>query len=181
MSYKRALCHLVRGASRVRGLIYNIYWQSADGTGQAERLTESKNHQFPNAWHPNEQVLVFNEIIAQGTNRDLMILKMEGNETSGWKPGKPTVYLSTPFIETNCALSPDGAWLAYESNESGQSEVWSPGHFTTGLFQRYDLHPGGDRFAISTSPQNQTEAAPGKVIFVFNFFDQLKRIASNPK
>jgi len=58
------------------------------------------------------------------TNDDILILPMEGDETSGWKPGKPTVFLATPFIEENAAFSPDGKWLAYDSNESGRFEIY---------------------------------------------------------
>jgi len=38
--------------------------------------------------------------------------------------GKASVFLSTPFIELNPAVSPDGRWLAYSSNESGRMEVY---------------------------------------------------------
>jgi eukaryotic-like serine/threonine-protein kinase len=48
-----------------------------------------------------------------------MILPMEGRETSGWKPGKPYVFLSTPVNEIWPTFSPDGRWIAYGSNESG--------------------------------------------------------------
>src|SRR5262249_31946365 len=30
----------------------------------------------------------------------------------------------TPFLEMNADLSPDGRWIAYESNESGRSEIY---------------------------------------------------------
>ena len=52
-----------------------------------------------------------------------MILPLEGDEVSGWKPGKPSVFLNTPFIESIATFSPDGRWLAYQSNESGTMEV----------------------------------------------------------
>ncbi len=32
--------------------------------------------------------------------------------------------LSTPFDERDATISPDGRWMAYESNESGQSQVY---------------------------------------------------------
>jgi len=34
------------------------------------------------------------------------------------------VFLSTPFVEVEAAFSPDGRWLAYQSNESGRFEVY---------------------------------------------------------
>jgi len=100
----------------------NLYWQRTDGTGDAERLTESKNTQFPASWHPSGKFLAFQELTQTGW--DLMILPMEGSETSGWKPGTPTLSLGTPFSETDPAFSPDGRWLAYQSDESGRSEVY---------------------------------------------------------
>ena len=53
-----------------------------------------------------------------------MILPMEGDEKSGWKPGKPTVFLNSPANERAPMFSPDGRWLAYASNESGRMEVY---------------------------------------------------------
>ncbi len=52
-----------------------------------------------------------------------MILPMEGDAARGWTPGKPTVFLSTPAIETVPMFSPDGRWIAYVSNEAGRSDV----------------------------------------------------------
>jgi hypothetical protein len=38
--------------------------------------------------------------------------------------GKPYAFLSTPFNEQNGVFSPDGKWVAYESNESGRNEIY---------------------------------------------------------
>jgi serine/threonine-protein kinase len=55
---------------------------------------------------------------------DILILPFERNEAVGWKPGKPVVFLNSPFTEIQAAFSPDGRWLAYGSNESGRNEVY---------------------------------------------------------
>jgi len=101
----------------------NLYWQRADGTGEAERLTESKNTQYLTSWHPSGKVLAFVETNPQ-TSQDILILPLTGDEVSGWKAGKPTVFLNGPFSEFQAAFSPDGRWLAYTSNESGRLEVY---------------------------------------------------------
>jgi serine/threonine-protein kinase len=76
----------------------NLYWQRVDETGEPQRLTESKITQFPMSWHPNSKVLAFMEL-GQRTNADIWMLPMDGDETSGWKPGKPFVFLNGPSDE----------------------------------------------------------------------------------
>ena len=79
----------------------NLYWQRADGVGDVQRLTESPNPQTPASWHPSGKFLAFHEV---RPGNDLMILPMEGDEASGWKPGKPTVFLSTPGSSSSRVL-----------------------------------------------------------------------------
>jgi serine/threonine-protein kinase len=114
---------IVFGSHRADKSAANLYWQPADGTGAVERLTESENSQGATSWHPSGRFLAFEETTPE-TNVDLMILTMEGDDVSGWRPGKPTVFLNSPFIEGGAMFSPDGRWIAYVSLESGRSEVY---------------------------------------------------------
>ena len=66
---------------------------------------------------------MFEERPAQNDG-DLMILEIDGDEQSGWKPAKPAVFLRTPAIEREPMFSPDGRWTAYSSNETGKYEVY---------------------------------------------------------
>jgi serine/threonine-protein kinase len=104
------------------GTTYNLFWRRADGTGDVQRLTNSPNLQLPGSWHPSGRLLAFDE---QDSSRfKVMFLPVDGDEASGWKPGRPTVFLTGPYDQRRPAFSPDGRWLAYESNESGQFEVY---------------------------------------------------------
>jgi serine/threonine-protein kinase len=227
---------IVFASSRADKSTLNLYWQRSDGTGDAQRLTESKNPQQPASWHPSGKFLAFEESNPQ-TSYDLMILSMEGDETSGWKPGKPTVFLNSPFGEREPMFSPDGRWLAYWSNETGRNEVyvrpfpgpggkwqistgggnyptwsrtkhellygapsaqvmvaaftvegdsfraekprlWSEGRFVPRTNNRsFDLHPDGARFALAPVTQEPGGAKQDHVTFIFNFFDELRRVA----
>src|SRR5262249_32108712 len=88
-----------------------------------QRLTESRNLQFPVSWDPSGRFLAFTEI-RPGTSEDLMILPMEGDDATGWKPGKPTAFLSTGAAELEPTFSPDGRWIAYASQEAGRMDVY---------------------------------------------------------
>ena len=41
--------------------------------------------------------------------------------------GKPEAYLQTKYFESNATFSPDGRWVAYDSDESGRSEIYVQG------------------------------------------------------
>ncbi|MEO6434607.1 MAG: protein kinase [Tepidisphaeraceae bacterium] len=100
-----------------------LFWIRADGGGDPQRLTESNHQQIPNSWRQDGKVLAFHEV-TPGTGADVMTLSMEGSDTSGWTPGKPQPFLSSASAEWRPAFSPDGRWLAYTSNESGNQEVY---------------------------------------------------------
>ena len=101
----------------------NLYWQRADGTGDAQRLTDSQHPQSAASWHPDGKILAFQETRPQ-TGADLMVVAIEGNELTGWKPGTPTSFLSTAAIEREPMFSPDGKWLAYQANDLGRFEIY---------------------------------------------------------
>ena len=133
---------------------WNLYWKRADGTGDAERLTESRSLQVPMAWSPDGKVLAFVEQ-ASGSGWDLWTLPMEEDGAGGVKPGEPTPFLRTPFVEGWLAFSPDGRWIAYNSNESGRHEV----------YVRPYPGPGG-KWQISTSGgEMPTWAKNGRELF----------------
>ena len=95
-----------------------LFWKDADGTGDAERLvTVEDGRQFaPQQWSPDGNELLFN-YVAPNTGRDIAVLSVEGDRS--WRP-----LLNSPADEGTPALTPDGAWIAYTSNETGQEEVY---------------------------------------------------------
>ena len=92
---------------------FNLYSKPADGSGPAERLTESEDVQIPQSWSPDGRVLAF--ITFRG--EDIWMLPLEGER-------KPEPFLDTPFSEEGAEFSPDGRWIAYVSDETGRPEVY---------------------------------------------------------
>jgi hypothetical protein len=92
----------------------NLFSQPADGTGMAARLTKAPYTQNPTSVSPDGRFVVFYEIRQAG--RDIMMLTLDG--------GTVQPLIQTRFDELNGDISPDGRWLAYESNSSGRVEVY---------------------------------------------------------
>ena len=95
---------------------YNLFWKAADGTMEVERLTTSPNVQAPNAISPDGTTVVFRESVL-GNGYDLRLLTLDGDPAG-------EALVATEFNELNAALSQDGRWLAYQSDVSGQTEVY---------------------------------------------------------
>ena len=106
-----------------KGKPRNLWWIRANGGGDAQRLAESKNTQGGGSWRPDGKFLAFHQYNPD-TGYDIMILPIEGDEKSGWKPGEPKPFANSAFDERQPAFSPDGRWIAYQSNESGNYEVY---------------------------------------------------------
>ena len=95
----------------------NLYWKATDGSGEVERLTTSPGAQIVYDWSGDGQTLLFHGRAAPGAPRDLYALSLEGERSA-----RPL--LETQFNEARQTLSPDGQWIAFESNEEGQREIY---------------------------------------------------------
>ena len=96
------------------GAFFDLFSTAADGTGQEERLTTGPNYQWPSSL--SGQALVFVELTPE-TRDDLMVLSMDDEREA-------EVLVQGEGRQRHPAISPDGRWMAYESNESGQFEVY---------------------------------------------------------
>src|SRR5208282_4957971 len=85
--------------------------------GTKTRLTFGASSQVSPAWSPDGRYLVFLRRTPSQPVLDLWVLPLFGDR-------KPFPLVQTAFVKTTPAVSPDGKWLAYSSNESGRSEVY---------------------------------------------------------
>jgi eukaryotic-like serine/threonine-protein kinase len=67
-------------------------------------------------WSPDGKWVVYHEV-GHDTASDIWLLPLTGDR-------KPVPYLQTPFDERSARFSPDGKWMAYESDESGRTEIY---------------------------------------------------------
>jgi len=223
--------HLVFASMREGNARYGFFRKRADGTGTAEKLLTSEVHEghFKSyGWSPDGMRMIFD--YGSPPALDIGVLTMGGDET--WEP-----LLHSEANEAAPALSPDGQWIAYSSDQTGRCEVyvqrfpdlgdrrpistnggaaaiWSPdGHtlfyregtrmmsvsinyeprFSAGtpelvfdglpgaacFARNYDISADGQRFLV-VKPADSTEASI-KLIIVFNWIEELKRLAPAPE
>jgi Tol biopolymer transport system component len=94
----------------------DIYWMPSDGSRPAEPLVTVSGIQWPSSWSPDGRILAFIERRNPANlNYDIWIYPIGG---------EPAPFVVTEFTEHGAVFSPDGHWLAYHSNESGQMEVY---------------------------------------------------------
>jgi serine/threonine-protein kinase len=102
--------------SSERGGGRNLFMQEVTLASTAERLTKSGNRQHATSVSPDGGHLVFTET-SPTTGEDVMELGL--NAVHQVAP-----LVRTQFTERNGEISPDGHWLAYEANDSGELQVY---------------------------------------------------------
>jgi eukaryotic-like serine/threonine-protein kinase len=98
------------------GSIYQIYRQESSGTGSEERLTEGGDNKVVLDWSSDGRYLLYREEHPRA-GRDLMALRLAGDR-------KPIAVVKTGFNQNTGAISPDGHWVAYASNDSGAYQLY---------------------------------------------------------
>ncbi len=118
--------------------VFNLYRKSVSGGGNDELLLKSGATKYPIDFSPDGRFLLYDESNPK-TKYDLMLLPDPGG-TPGGK--KPIPFLQTEFNELNGAFSPDGKWIAYESDESGKYEIYVQPFPSTGTKRRVSTNGG---------------------------------------
>jgi serine/threonine-protein kinase len=100
-----------------RGDKARIWLQPADGSGPAEMLYEPEVEPFEALVSPDEKWLIVRTAPGAKHSRDILAVPMTGERTV-------TVLVTSPYTESLPRLSPDGRWLAYQSNETDRFEIY---------------------------------------------------------
>ena len=211
-----------------------IFWIRADGSGQPQPLIQSGTQQIPWSFTGDGKRLAFVE--PTSASHPIIWTVPVSSGGSGLRAGRPELFLDAPYNARGPMFSPDGRWIAYQSDESGtygvwvvafpdkhakqqilgdagypawsrtghelflwrfraqQSQLlvtsyrergdsfvadpprlWSPNrfiHFST--TRSYDPAPDG-KHVVVLAPAETPEESHDRVIFLLNFFDELRR------
>jgi len=93
----------------------NLYQKAASGAGPDMALHRSDYPKFAVDWSRDGRFIIYREIVPQ-TKADLLVLSLEDGKSWPW--------LKTDFNEEVGRFSPDGKWIAYNTNDSGRSEIY---------------------------------------------------------
>jgi Tol biopolymer transport system component len=114
-----------------RNGVFDLFVKPSSGAGAEELLLESPVPKMAMDWLLDGGFLLY-QVADDRNGWDLAALPIVGER-------KPIVVASEPFEERGGQFSPDGRWVAYQSNKSGQFEIY------------VQPFPGpGDQFQVST-------------------------------
>ena len=97
----------------------DIYLRRADGGGEEQAVAATSQSEWPSDWSRDGKYLLYDQSDPE-TGRDLWYLE-RGEDGSGWEPHP---FLQEPSAQAAPKFSPNGRYVAYVSDESGQPEVY---------------------------------------------------------
>jgi DNA-binding SARP family transcriptional activator/dipeptidyl aminopeptidase/acylaminoacyl peptidase len=95
----------------------DLWTKRADGSTEAVLQLHEESNLYNARWSPDKKWLIFQTDIESAGKGDIL----------GIRPGidtAPVPVVATKFTEISPALSPNGRWLAYISNETGEDEIY---------------------------------------------------------
>ena len=165
--------HIVFTSSRNGS--WDLYQKSTSGA-QEELLLKSNESKFPTDWSRDGRFIAYNNQSPKG-ELDVWLLPLFGDR-------KPIRFVHSEFIEVFGYFSPDGRWLAYVSDESGQFEVYVRRccQVSTGIWpvsigggyhprwrrdgkELFYLDPHGKLMAVDVTGNGAFRAGPPKTLF----------------
>jgi serine/threonine protein kinase/Tol biopolymer transport system component len=94
----------------------DLFAKAASGAADEQPLLVTPENKSPQDVSPDGRTLLYT-VLTQKTGTDLWALPLDGDK-------KPFPILQSAFDEMDAQFSPDGHWIAYESNQSGRSEIF---------------------------------------------------------
>jgi serine/threonine-protein kinase len=95
----------------------DLWTKRADGGAPAVMQLHEKRNLYNAGWSPDGKWLIFRTDVASPGSGDILAIR-PGIDTA------PVPVVATTFTELSPALSPNGRWLAYSSNETGADEIY---------------------------------------------------------
>jgi serine/threonine protein kinase/Tol biopolymer transport system component len=126
----------------------DIYRRAASGSGVDELVYPAKEPVTPTAISPDGEILLFTRGMGRETARDIWGMRLKGDR---WM----FQVVSTKFDDEAARFSPDGKWIAYQSDDVDERQVYAEPY-----------PPTGDRVRLSpTSGVNPVWSADSRTVY----------------
>ena len=89
----------------------------ADGRRLSRIVQPGTDYQTDLGWSPDAKLLAFSMSSREGTPNDIWLVEPRAG-------AQPRPLVSSPGADTKPAISPDGHWIAYQSDVSGRAEIY---------------------------------------------------------
>lgn len=96
---------------------FDLYLKDIDSVEPEKLLFGSAEDKYARSWSPDGKHMLI-ESFHPDSNSDIWILPIRS------EPTKPQPFLNSEFAERRARFSPDGKWVAYQSNEEKRPEVF---------------------------------------------------------
>jgi serine/threonine-protein kinase len=100
-----------------------LFWVRSDASSPPEHLLKADYPVYPRSLSPDGKRLAYAEANPE-TGTDIWTLRLERNGSDHPVAAEPEAFLRTAANEFDPAFSPDGRWMAYTSDDSGDLEVY---------------------------------------------------------
>jgi eukaryotic-like serine/threonine-protein kinase len=115
---------------------FDLYERSSNLTGEDELIFKSSDSKMPSSWSPDGRFLLY---FGTRSPSHVWALPLQGGEADR----KPVAVTSLEFNEGVGRFSPDGHWVAYESDQSGKNEIY---------VQPFDITSDKDSPSVGRTP-----------------------------
>jgi eukaryotic-like serine/threonine-protein kinase len=109
----------------------NLYQRAVGVVGEDKVLFKSTAGKIPTDWSRDGRYLTYSSL------DDVWALPLPVSDDT-----KPLRVTDTPFVESGAKFSPDGSWIAYQTNESGAQEVYIQSFPEPGRKQKVSANGG---------------------------------------
>ncbi|MFI5251685.1 MAG: protein kinase [Bacteroidota bacterium] len=153
--------------------VWNLYEKSMSGQGGDSALHPSPSYDLSLDWSRDGSLVLFSRVEPSKTQADLWIMQMKNAHEQ-----YPVV--NTEFDEVGGRFSPDGKWIAYVSNESGDYEVYIKSAVKTET-QSWKISSAGGYFPCWAGSSNELcyVSSENKMMLVtLRYKDKMVEVAS---
>jgi Tol biopolymer transport system component len=149
-------------ASQVEG-VFDLFEKPLD-RGERQLLIHTVEAKQITDWSRDGRHVLYRSVtMTPSADMDIWTVALDGNRV-------PVAVVRTPFEERDAQFSPDGNWIAYQSNESGRHEVYIQ-----------PLKGGRERLRISANGGVQARwRADGRELFYLTSEGQLAGVPIDP-